>query len=45
MKGTKLLREMKQMWKKNNREALTARGASRGICTIWNTTILKENTD
>ena len=33
---------MKQIWKTNNGTTLNARGASRGICTIWNTQFFRE---
>jgi hypothetical protein len=42
MKGTKELREMKQIWKESDGVALNSRGSLGGIHTIWYTPIFKE---
>jgi len=42
LQGNEALREMKQIWNPSSRATLIARGASRGVCTIWNTQIFKE---
>ena len=42
MQGTYALREMQQIWKESDGATLNARGALGGICTIWNTTVFRE---
>jgi hypothetical protein len=36
LKELEALQELQQIWKKRNGEAISARGHSRGICTLWN---------
>jgi exonuclease III len=42
LQGEEALREIKQIWNPSSGAALSARGASGGICTVWNTQIFKE---
>jgi exonuclease III len=42
LKGDEVLREIKQLWNPSEGVAISARGASRGICTAWSTQIFKE---
>jgi exonuclease III len=42
LQGEDALREIKQIWNPSSGVALSARGASGGICTVWNAQIFKE---
>jgi exonuclease III len=42
LQGVEALREMKQIWKTSSGTTLNARGASGGICTMWNTHLYRE---
>jgi exonuclease III len=42
LQGSEALREMKQIWKTSSGTTLNARGASGGICTVWNTQFFRE---
>jgi hypothetical protein len=42
MQGIEALREMKKIWKASDGTAINARGASGGICIVWNTKIFRE---
>jgi exonuclease III len=42
LQGDEALREMKQIWNPGSGAAISARGASGGICTVWNAQTFKE---
>jgi exonuclease III len=42
IQGDEALREMKHIWNHSSGATLHVRGASRGIYTMWNTQIFKE---
>jgi hypothetical protein len=40
MQGQDDLCELQQLWRASDGVAISARGASGGICTLWNTMII-----